>query len=123
MPNQLEQLSEQLAALQAQLSALKDAPPAPAPPPRRSVASTAAERIRQLVLQREYATMPELQRELRLEKSACHYYAKKLAAEGRVRLTYEPHEASHSLVLVACAPEFDVRKLGELLHAKLKATG
>jgi DNA-binding Lrp family transcriptional regulator len=71
---------------------------------RKSVASTAAERIRQLVLHEGRASMPELQRQLKLEKSAVHYYARKLAAEGRVVLMYEPHEASHSLVLVAWDP-------------------
>lgn len=121
MTNPLDALSEQLAALQTQLAALKAAPPVPTPPPRRSVASTAAERIRQYVLSHEYATMPELQRELKLEKQAVHYYTGKLATEARVRLVYEPHEASHSLVKVACAPEFDVRKLSELLNAKAEA--
>lgn len=102
----LDALAEQLAALTKQIETLRAAPPpAPAPPPRRSVASTAAERIRQYVLQHGRASMPELQKQLKLEKSAVHYYTAKLAAEARIVLVYEPHEASHSLVKVAWAPE------------------
>jgi hypothetical protein len=100
----IESLLAQFQALGAQLAALNTAKateaPAPAAAPR-TLSSTAAERIRQLVHRQGRATMPELQRELKLEKSAAHYYARKLATEGRVELVYEPHAASHSLVLVA----------------------
>lgn len=117
--NQLEALSTQLEALQRQLAELREAPPEAV---RRTIASTAAERIRQLVLQRGSASMPELQRELKLEKTAAHYYAKKLAADGRIRLLFEPHEASHSLVLVAWAPE-RVRTEPKVLAEPIRATG
>lgn len=118
--NVLNALEEQLKALSEQVAALKSTPP-PAPAPRRSVASTAAERIRQYVLKHQAATTPELMRELKLEKSSVHYYVEKLAADGKIRLTFEPHEASHSLVKVACHPDLDVRTLGELLNAKAEA--
>lgn len=117
--NALDALSAQLAALTEQINQLKSTPP-PAPV-RRSVASTAAERIRQYVHQHQAATMPELQRELKLEKSAVHYYCSKLATDGRVRLVYEPHEASHSLVKVACHPGFDVRTLADVLATRAGA--
>jgi hypothetical protein len=60
--------------------------------------------------------MPELQKALKLEKSAVHYYARKLAAEGRVVLAYQPHAESHSLVLVAWAPSQVT--FAEATHAK-----
>jgi|SRR4051812_28195209 predicted transcriptional regulator len=100
----IESLLAQFQALGAQLAALNTAKATEAPavePAPRTLSSTAAERIRQLVYRQGRCTMPELQRELKLEKSAAHYYARKLATEGRVELVYEPHAASHSLVLVA----------------------
>lgn len=118
----IEALLNQFAQLSTQLQTLAEAraaAPAVAAPPR-TLSSTAAERIRQHVLRAGRASMPELQRALGLEKSAAHYYARKLAADGRIRLTYEPHEASHSLVLVAWDPRVDVR--GEA-PARLSAGG
>jgi hypothetical protein len=106
--NQLDALSEQLRALSEQLAKLKSEPSPPLAETPRTLSSTAAERIRQLVLKEGRASMPELQRALKLEKSAAHYYARKLAAEGRVVLAYEPHAASHSLVLVAHDPSLCV---------------
>jgi hypothetical protein len=101
----IESLLAQFQALGAQLAALNTAKATEAPATEatapRTLSSTAAERIRQLVHRQGRATMPELMRELKLEKSAAHYYARKLATEGRVELVYEPHAASHSLVLVA----------------------
>src|SRR5688572_5726344 len=102
----LDALAAQLAALTEQITALKSTPPPPPETAKRGpVLSTAAERIRQHVLSHGRATMPELQKELKLEKSAVHYYTQKLAADGRIVLAYEPHEASHSLVKVAWDPK------------------
>src|SRR5690348_8301111 len=92
----LDLLASQLAALTEQIAQLKSTPPpAPEPAKRGPVLSTAAERIRQHVLSHGRATMPELMKQLGLEKSAVHYYTQKLAADGRIVLAYEPHEASH----------------------------
>jgi hypothetical protein len=112
-------LAEQLKALSAQIEQLKSAPPAAEPTPKRApVNSTAAERIRQYVLQHTFATMPELQKALGLQKSAVHYYTQQLSNNAAVRLVYEPHEASHSSVKVACRMDYDVRELGEALAAR-----
>ena len=115
----LDDIQAALAALTTQIAQLKSTPPpAPEPARRAPVNSTAAERIRQYVLKHQFATMPELQRALGLQKSAAHYYTDQLARNAAIRLVYEPHEASHSIVKVAVAMDYDVRELGPGLAAR-----
>ena len=115
----LDDIQAALAALTTQIAQLKSTPPpAPEPAKRAPVNSTAAERIRQYVLKHQFATMPELQKALGLQKPSAHYYTQQLANNAAIRLVYEPHEASHSCVKVACRMDYDVRELGPALAAR-----
>lgn len=127
-PNALDAIESQLKALMGEITKLKSTPP-PAPPSlaeqRRQVRSTAAERIRQYVLQHGKATTPELTNALKVDKQAVHYYAEKLAADGRIKLGYAPHEASHSLVKEMWQPlrvvELDPKRFPSVSESDVEA--
>jgi hypothetical protein len=114
----LDDIQAALAALTTQIAQLKTTPE---PAKRAPVNSTAAERIRQYVLKHQFATMPELQKALGLEKTSAHYYTQQLGCNAAIRVVYEPHEASHSWVKVACRMDYDVRELGPELARRAEA--